>query len=77
MGAKKVAISLSEEAVKAVDKYARAEGITRSAWFERAAQRARRHEATGRAVRQAIREGLRRATDDDLDELRKELSKNA
>lgn len=76
MGAKKIAISLSEEAVKAVDKYARAEGISRSAWFERAAQRARRHEATKRAVRQAAQEGLERAAVEDLEALRRELSKN-
>ena len=75
MRAKKVAISLSADAVEAVDRYAKAEGISRSAWFERAAQRAKRHEGTRLAVRQAVEQGLKRATEKELESLRKELSR--
>ncbi len=75
MRAKKIAISVSSEALKAVDRFAKAEGISRSAWFERAAQRARRQEAVGEAVRQAHEVGLKPATQAELETLRKELSR--
>ena len=73
MSAKKIAISLSPGALKAVDRYAKAEGISRSAWFERAAQRARRREATQRAVRQISDEGMTPATEGSLEALRREV----
>lgn len=75
MRARKIAISLSTDAVEAVDRYSKAEGISRSAWFERAAQRARRQEGLTRAVRQARAEGLKTATDEELEQLRRELAK--
>ena len=75
MRAKKIAISLSADAVQAVDRFAKAEGISRSAWFERAAQRAKRQEALRRAVRQAREAGLEAASDRELQSLRRELSK--
>jgi len=73
MSAKKVAISLSEEALRAVDRYAAAEGISRSAWFERAAQRARRHEAARDALREMFGAGMKPATEAGLEALRREL----
>lgn len=72
--AKKIAISLSSEALSAVDRYAKAEGISRSAWFERAARRAKRREAAQKALRKLAQEGVKPSSDKALDALRKELS---
>ena len=74
MPAKKIAISISTEALAVVDKCAAEEGLSRSAWFERAARRARRRVAVERAVAEAHRIGVRRSTDAELESLRRELS---
>lgn len=74
MRAKKIAISLTPDALEAVDRYSKAEGISRSAWFERAAQRAKRQESLSKALAQARAEGFKVATDKELDALRRELS---
>lgn len=71
---KKVAISLSEEALKAVDAYAKAEGISRSAWFERAAQRARRRAAMKASLRELHASGVKPSTDKELEALRREIA---
>jgi len=65
MPARKVAISLSSEALALVDRDAAREGISRSAWFERAAQREKRRQGIKRA---------RAATDKELETLRKQLA---
>ena len=75
MPVKKVAISLSTEALELVDRYAADEGLSRSAWFERAAQQARRRVAVDRAVGEAHKLGIKPATDRELQALRRELSK--
>jgi hypothetical protein len=75
MPAKKIAISLSREALELVDRFAAEEGLSRSAWFERAAQRAGRRKAVERAIREARRLGIKPATDRELEALRRELSK--
>lgn len=75
MRARKIAISISNEALETVDRYAKAEGISRSAWFERAAQRAKRQQAVAEAVRQAHAAGLKPSTDIELESLRRELLK--
>jgi dihydroxyacetone kinase-like predicted kinase len=74
MPAKKIAISLSSDALALVDQDAAKQGISRSAWFERAAQQARRRQALKRAVAQARALGIRRATDRELEALRKLIS---
>ena len=74
MTAKKIAISLSDEALRAVDRYARAEGITRSAWFERAARRAKRREAAQKALQELARTGVKPSGAAALDKLRRELT---
>lgn len=74
MRAKKIAISLSPDALEAVDRYSKAQGISRSAWFERAARRAQRQEALSKAIAQARAEGIKAATDKELDALRRELA---
>lgn len=74
VAARKIAISLSAEALGAVDRDARREGISRSAWFERAAQRAKRRKALEQAVTQAHDIGMRAATDRELAALRKLIS---
>jgi hypothetical protein len=75
MPVRKIAISLSSDALAMVDRDAAQEGMSRSAWFERAAQQAKRREAVGRALRQAHRNGVRAATQRELDALRQELSR--
>ena len=75
MPAKKIAISLSREALELVDRAAAEDGLSRSAWFERAAQRARRQRGVDQAVRAAQKEGLKPATDRELEQLRRELSR--
>lgn len=75
MPAKKIAISLSSEALALVDRYAAEEGLSRSAWFERAAHRARRRKAIDQALRQAHKLGLKPATDRELESLRREISR--
>lgn len=52
MTAKRIAITLSDEALRAVDRYARAEGISRGAWFERAARGAKRRAAAQKALQE-------------------------
>ena len=73
MSVKKVAISLSEEALRAVDRYAKHEGISRSAWFERAARRAQRQEAARSALREMADDGMKASTEAALEALRQEL----
>ena len=75
MAAKKIAISLSEEALALVDRSAAQEGISRSAWFERAAQRARRQAGMRSALQELRRQGMKMSTAKELDALRKELSR--
>lgn len=75
MAVKKVAISLSSEALEVVDRCAADEGLSRSAWFERAAQRARRRVAVDRAIGEARKLGIKAPTDKELEALRRELSK--
>jgi hypothetical protein len=77
MPAKKVAISLSSKALALVDRFAAQEGLSRSAWFERAVLRAKRHFAVKRAVNMAHRSGIPAATDAELAQLRKELARSA
>jgi hypothetical protein len=72
---RKIAISLSNEALSLVDRYAAEEGVSRSAWFERAAHRARRRKALNRALRQARNQGIRPATDRELQALRRDLAR--
>jgi metal-responsive CopG/Arc/MetJ family transcriptional regulator len=74
MTARKIAISLSDEALRAVDRYARAEGITRSAWFERAARRAKRREAAQKALQELATTGLKPSSAAAVDKLRRELA---
>lgn len=74
MPSRKIAISLSNEALAVVDERAAEEGISRSAWFERAAQRAKRQAAVKRSLRQARRHGVRAASQSELEALRRELS---
>ena len=74
MPAKKIAISLSSDALRAVDRYAKEEGISRSAWFERAARRAKRREAAQKALRELGHEGVKPSSDKALEALRKELT---
>ncbi len=73
MPVKKIAVSLSVESLEAVDRDAAAEGISRSAWFERAAQRARRRAALKLALRQARNDGVRASNERELEALRREL----
>jgi hypothetical protein len=75
MPARKIAISLSSEALALVDRSAVEEGISRSAWFERAVERARRKQALGRALRQARRSGIKGATKNELAALRRQLAR--
>jgi metal-responsive CopG/Arc/MetJ family transcriptional regulator len=75
MTAKKIAISLSDEALRAVDRYAKAEGITRSAWFERAARRAKRREAAQRALQELASTGMKPSSTATVERLRRELAK--
>lgn len=75
--AKKIAISLSAEALALVDRLAAQEGLSRSAWFERAVLRAKRRSGIARAVSMAHRSGIPAAGDAELAQLRKELSKSA
>lgn len=77
MPAKRIAISLSAEALELVGQLAAQEGLSRSAWFERAVLRAKRRAGVARAVSMAHRSGIRAATDAELAQLRKELSKSA
>jgi hypothetical protein len=77
MPAKKIAISLSHEALALVDRCAAEEGLSRSAWFERAAQRARRRMALEKALREVRKQGVKPATDQELELLRRELSRSA
>jgi hypothetical protein len=74
MPAKKIAISLSREALELVDRYAAEEGLSRSAWFERAAQRAARRMGLERALREARKLGIKPATDRELEAIRREFS---
>jgi hypothetical protein len=74
MPARKVAISLSSEALALVDRDAAREGISRSAWFERAAQREKRRQGIKRALSLARATGVRAATDKELETLRKQLA---
>jgi metal-responsive CopG/Arc/MetJ family transcriptional regulator len=74
MPARKIAISLSREALELVDRCAAEEGLSRSAWFERAAQEARRRRVVERALRESRRYGLKPATARELERLRRELS---
>jgi metal-responsive CopG/Arc/MetJ family transcriptional regulator len=75
MPAKKIAISLSRETLELVDRLAAEEGVSRSAWFERAAQRARRRKALEQVLREARKLGVKPATDRELESLRRELSR--
>ena len=75
MPAKKIAISLSNEALALVDRYAAEEGVSRSAWFERAAHRAQRRKALDRALHLARKHGIKPATDRELESLRRELDR--
>jgi hypothetical protein len=77
MPAKKIAISLSGEALALVDRFAAQEGVSRSAWFERAVVRAKRRSGVARAVSMARRSGISAATDAELAQLRRELAKGA
>ena len=52
MAMEKVSVSLSPEALAVIDAYASQQGITRSAWIEQAAAKARRQEAISRALEQ-------------------------
>jgi hypothetical protein len=74
MPARKIAISLSTEALALVDRDAAKEGISRSAWFERAAQREKRRQGIKRALSLARAAGVRSATDNELQALRKQLA---
>ena len=74
MPARKIAISLSSDALALVDRDAAKLGISRSAWFERAAQQAKRRQALKRAVAQAHALGIRPATDRELAALRRLIS---
>lgn len=77
MPAKKIAISLSKEAQTLVDRFAADEGLSPSAWFERAVQRAQRRAGVARAVAEARRSGIKGASDAELEKLRKELARGA
>jgi hypothetical protein len=74
MPAKKIAISISDDALRLVDRFAAEEGLSRSAWFERAVERARRRAGIAEALRQARQSGTRTADERALARLRKELS---
>jgi hypothetical protein len=73
MPANKIAISISEDALRLVDRYAAEEGLSRSAWFERAVQGARRRAGVAEALRQARQAGIRTADERSLERLRNEL----
>jgi hypothetical protein len=77
MPVKKVAISLSSEALALADRLAAQEGLSRSAWFERAVLRAKRRAGIASAVGMAQRSGIAAASDAELARLRQELAKSA
>ena len=75
MPAKRIAISLSSEALELVNRYAAEEGLSRSAWFERAIHRTARGKATEQELREPRKLAIKPTSDRDLESLRLELSK--
>jgi predicted transcriptional regulator len=73
MAVTKISISLSPDALEAIDSFAADQGITRSAWIEQAAVRAARQAAVLEALREYERESGREVTAREVESARRRI----